>query len=125
MEAADGRIVLWTDEGEIDLPRAVDTQCRRGLELSVRELPRPQARTGPRAIGPGLWGVVGRKPASLEDFQYSAAMRNFGGTWTRERLDAFLENPAPRRAGYDDAVSRHANAAERARLIDYLETLKF
>ena len=40
-------------------------------------------------------GVVGQKVArhTKTGYQYSKAMKKFGGKWTRERLDKFLENP--------------------------------
>jgi len=48
---------------------------------------------GPHKVGPNLWGVVGREVAAAEGFNYSKALRDFGGTWTWERLDAFLTDP--------------------------------
>jgi cytochrome c len=51
-------------------------------------------RGGPHVNGPNLWGVVGRPVASAEGFdKYSEALRATGGTWTPERLDAFLTDP--------------------------------
>src|SRR5579885_2731103 len=44
-------------------------------------------------VAPSLKGVVGRKVASLPDFQYSDALKAKGGTWTEGSLDAFLANP--------------------------------
>jgi cytochrome c len=52
-------------------------------------------------------------------------MRELSGTWTRERLDAFLANPRGVVPGTTMQFPGMADAAERARLIDYLETLKF
>ena len=48
----------------------------------------------PSATAPALKGVVGRKVASLSDFQYSAALKAKGGTWTEAALDAFLADPS-------------------------------
>ena len=36
---------------------------------------------------------MGRKVASLPDFDYSAALKKLGGVWTPARLDTWLQNP--------------------------------
>lgn len=43
--------------------------------------------------GPTLAGVIGRDIGSVQNFQYSRAMRTADGVWTRERLQYFLANP--------------------------------
>jgi cytochrome c len=51
---------------------------------------------GRNQVGPNLYGVVGRKAASIENFRYSANMRQLGEqghTWTEENLRAYLANP--------------------------------
>lgn len=45
---------------------------------------------GTVAIGPSLQGIVGRAVASDRDFEYSPAMHELGGIWTKARLDTFL-----------------------------------
>ena len=49
----------------------------------------------PSPIGPNLYGVVGRKIASLEGFNYSPALKGKAteGDWTFEHLDLWLTNP--------------------------------
>src|SRR5215475_2471141 len=37
---------------------------------------------GPNLVGPDLWGIVGRPKGSVSGFNYSAAMKAKGGTWT-------------------------------------------
>lgn len=73
---------------------------------------------------PTLKGVVGRKIASLPDFQYSAALKaKSGGVWDDAALDAFLSNPqgfAPGTQMYGAA----ADPADRKAIIDYLKTAK-
>jgi len=124
VQAADGRIVLWTDDDEI-IFLAPSTRAS-GEVLSFRCAGCHAFKDWePSSIGPRLWGVVGRKPASLDDFRYSPAMRELGGTWTRERLDAFLANPRSVVPGTTMQFPGMPDATERARLIDYLETLKF
>jgi cytochrome c len=44
-------------------------------------------------IGPRHRNVVGRKVASLTDFDYSPAIRKLGGVWTADRIDMWLQGP--------------------------------
>ena len=48
---------------------------------------------GPNKVGPHLWGVVDRQRAHEPGFEYSAALKEKGGTWTYDELDHFLTNP--------------------------------
>ncbi len=48
---------------------------------------------GPNKIGPNLYGVVGRPRASHPGYDYSAAMKAKGGTWTYDQLFQFLRQP--------------------------------
>ena len=48
---------------------------------------------GAKKIGPNLWGIVGAPAGAREGFRYSKAMKAFGGSWTPERLDAYLTRP--------------------------------
>ena len=71
---------------------------------------------------PSLKGVVGRKIASLSDFQYSAALKAKGGVWTEAALNAFLADPkafAPGTAMFGGAP----DPADRQAIIDYLKTV--
>lgn len=57
---------------------------------------------GANGTGPGLFGVVGRKPASHAGFAYSPAMTDYAGqhpVWTWEELDAFIKAPQKHVAG--------------------------
>ena len=47
---------------------------------------------GATLSGPNLYDIVGREVASVGGFGYSQQLKDFGGTWTYERLDAFLQN---------------------------------
>jgi cytochrome c len=48
---------------------------------------------GPNLIGPNLYGVIGRKVASHEGYEYSDALKAKGGTWDYAMLDHMIENP--------------------------------
>lgn len=45
------------------------------------------------AVGPELNGVVGRKAGTVAGYNYSAANKNSGLTWTPEELQVYLANP--------------------------------
>lgn len=47
---------------------------------------------GADGIGPHLWNVVGRDVGGVSGFSYSQALQDFGGQWTYEHLDGYLEN---------------------------------
>ncbi|MGD9501562.1 MAG: c-type cytochrome [Methyloceanibacter sp.] len=48
---------------------------------------------GPNLIGPNLYGVLGRKVASHEGYEYSDALKTKDGTWDYALLDHMIENP--------------------------------
>lgn len=77
---------------------------------------------GPNRVGPNLYGVIGRPVASVDGFKYSSALRDHGGNWDVERLDAFLEEP--RKAVPQTRMSFRglSDPADRANMIAYLNT---
>lgn len=76
------------------------------------------------SVGPKHCDVVGRKAASLPDYQYSPAMRKSGLTWTPENLDRFLHKPAAFVPGNYMPFAGIAKAKDRADIIAYLATLR-
>lgn len=77
---------------------------------------------GANGAGPNLWDIVGRPVASHEGFNFTPALKEFGGTWTYERLDAFLENSAELVPGTGMA-QRFPKPEQRADLLAFLSTL--
>ena len=77
----------------------------------------------PSRIGPNLAGVVGRKAASAPAFNYSAALKASGLTWTRANLDRFLQGPMRMVPGTRMAVALTDNT-QRAALLNYLAAQK-
>jgi cytochrome c len=45
-------------------------------------------------LGPKHRGVVGRSAGSVQDYNYSAALKNSGLTWDEATLDRWLSNPS-------------------------------
>jgi cytochrome c len=77
----------------------------------------------PALEGPSLWQVVGRRIASLDSFEYSAALRKIEGQWDRPTLDRFLAAPQAFAPGVQMTFGGVRNAADRALVLDFLETL--
>jgi cytochrome c len=77
---------------------------------------------GPNRVGPNLWGIVGRPRASESGFNYSAAMKAKGGTWTFGELYAFLANPRGNIPGTNMTFAGLARGQQRADVIGFLNT---
>jgi cytochrome c len=77
---------------------------------------------GPNRVGPNLWGIVGRAKASEAGFNYSAAMKAKGGTWTFQDLNHFLANPRGFVSGTNMTFAGLSRDQQRADVIDYLRT---
>ena len=78
---------------------------------------------GQDRIGPDLWGVVGRNVASRKTFTYSSAFAAQAGSWTYERLDHYLTNPAKAVPGNKMGFAGLRRAEDRANVIAFLSTL--
>ena len=79
---------------------------------------------GKNKIGPSLFGIVGRKSATLENFNYSEAMKKFDHTWDEGTLDEYLADPRGTVPGTKMIFPGIRDKAERDDVIAYLETLK-
>jgi cytochrome c2 len=77
----------------------------------------------PPLEAPSLWGVFGRRIASIEGFDYSAGLRGVAGYWDRPTLDRFLAAPQEFAPGIRMTFGGVRNAADRAVVLDFLETL--
>ncbi|HVX34891.1 MAG TPA: cytochrome c family protein [Hyphomicrobium sp.] len=76
------------------------------------------------AVGPHLGGVVGRKSASVEGYNYSDALKKSGITWDEASLDKWLQGPSKDVPGTKMIFAGIKDAGDRANLIEYLKTLK-
>jgi cytochrome c len=74
-------------------------------------------------VGPDLYGVVGRPVASVAGFNYSAALKAKGGTWTFDALNAWLTKPSAYAPGTAMTFAGLSNEKQRADVIDYLDSL--
>lgn len=119
-EGADGRIAIWTDQNDVVFLEPASTAAGEALIFQCTGCHTMQ-EWETAAIGPNLHGVVDRRVADDDDFDYSASMREFGGRWSRERLDRFLADPAGTVPGTSMVFPGMTDAGQRKQLIDYLD----
>lgn len=81
-------------------------------------------QAGQNRVGPSLHGVVGRKAASVEGFNYSPAMKASGLTWNAESLDKYLADPKAAIPGNKMAFAGLKKPEDRANVIAYLSQQK-
>lgn len=77
---------------------------------------------GANGTGPNLWDIVGRDVAGDAGFNYTGALAGLGGSWTYERLDAYLKNSQEYVPG-TAMVQRIGRDSQRAEIIAYLASL--
>jgi cytochrome c len=81
---------------------------------------------GANGTGPGLFGVVGRKPGSHPGFAYSPAMGEEAGkvpVWDDGHLNEFLKNPGKYVPGTKMTFVGLKSQDDRTNMIAYLRTL--
>src|ERR1700716_1024499 len=78
---------------------------------------------GPNRVGPNLFGIVGDHKGEGRGFNFSAAMKAKGGTWTDEDLNQFIANPKGFVPGTAMGFAGIPKDSERADVIAYLHTL--
>jgi cytochrome c len=81
-------------------------------------------KNGPNRVGPNLFGIVGdHRGEGRNGFNFSAAMKAKGGTWTYEDLNKFLTNPKGFIPGTAMGFAGIQKDSQRADVIAYLRTL--
>ena len=75
---------------------------------------------GANKIGPALYGILGRKVASKEDYKYSKAMAAYDKNWTFEEMNGYLKKPQSYIKGTKMAFAGLRKEKDRASVILYL-----
>jgi len=78
---------------------------------------------GPNRIGPNLYGIVGDQRGEGRGFNFSAAMKAKGGTWTFDELNKFLTDPKDYVPGTAMGFAGLPKESDRADVIAYLNSL--
>jgi cytochrome c len=74
-------------------------------------------------IGPDLYGVLDRPVASVQGFNYSAALKSKGGKWDFDALNKWLTKPSAYAPGTAMTFAGISNEKQRADVIAYLDSL--
>ncbi len=78
---------------------------------------------GPNRVGPNLYGIVNEPKGQGRGFNFSAAMKGKGGTWTFDDLNKFIASPKGFVPGTAMGFAGIQKDSERADVIAYLATL--
>jgi cytochrome c len=78
------------------------------------------AEGGSHLTGPNLWGLMGQPAGSRGNFNYSDALLNADVTWTADRLDQFLADPAQDIPGNRMAIPEGVPNPDRLALISFM-----
>jgi cytochrome c len=78
---------------------------------------------GENAVGPYLYGVVGRPVDTATGYAYSGALEKVVDVWTPEHLNGFLTNPGAYAPGTKMNFKGISKVEDRANLIAYLDSL--
>jgi cytochrome c2 len=122
VEFPDGDLWIWTDAGHALTVRPASAELRAATAFQACSGCHRSAAGVAGGIGPNLAGIVGGGVAAQASYPgYSAALRQIGGTWTEQRLDAFLTDPAVFAPGTTMSY-RVSSPEDRAAIIAYLRT---
>jgi len=75
---------------------------------------------GENKIGPALYGIIGRKVGSKQDYKYSKAMAAYDKDWTFEEMNGYLKKPQSHIKGTKMAFAGLRKEKDRASVILYL-----
>jgi len=75
---------------------------------------------GENKIGPALYNVLGRQVGGVSDYKYSAALTEYGKSWTFGEMNGFLLKPASYIKGTKMAFAGLRKEEDRASIILYL-----
>ncbi|MFC3051012.1 c-type cytochrome [Kordiimonas pumila] len=119
-----GKMPRELDTGDILSKALLEGNADHGSVLFTPCLACHNAEKGlGHKIGPNLSGIIGRKIASSENFEYSERLRRRGGYWTPEALNAFFFEVKEFDQGSHMAFLRLTRLKDRADLIAWLNTL--
>ena len=77
---------------------------------------------GANALGPALFGTMGKPLASHAGFAYTDALKGVGGTWDWDKMSAWLANPKKFAPGTKMTFAGLSNPQDRADLMLWLNS---
>lgn len=105
-------------------PLLASASLEEGIKVAKKCLQCHSFEKGGKAkTGPNLWKIVDRKIGAVDDFAYSAAMKDYQGNWTYAKLNEYLHKPRNSIPGTKMSFAGLKKVEERAAIIAYLRTL--
>ncbi|MAH83064.1 MAG: hypothetical protein CBB68_00950 [Rhodospirillaceae bacterium TMED8] len=140
VEANEPTIAAYAVEAEVEAPNKDIAQVSEDMENSLVMMASADMAKGEKIfakckachsvnkggknkVGPNLWEIVGKTTASNSGFQYSNALKEKGGEWTYQNLDAFLTKPKAYAPGTKMSFAGLKKPAQRASMLLYLRSL--
>lgn len=80
-------------------------------------------KDGKHDTGPALWDIVGKNKAYFSDYEYSQALKEFGGEWDYESLFNFIRKPKSYIKGTKMGFAGLKKPQQIADLLVYLRSL--
>jgi len=77
---------------------------------------------GANALGPALFGTMGKPLAGHAGFAYSDALKGIGGTWDWDKMSAWLANPKKFAPGTKMTFAGLSNPEDRANIMLFLNS---
>ena len=78
---------------------------------------------GKNKIGPALYGILGKKSASISDYKYSKALIAHGKVWSYKEMNSYLIKPQAHIKGTKMAFAGLKKEKDRASVILYMNSM--
>jgi len=116
------QIVLMLAMGTSSAAPAWSADLKLGAKLFTSECSECHTmKEGKNKKGPSIYGVLGRKAATISDYDYSSAIRSSNIVWSEAKLDEYITSPAKMVPGGKMKYEGLRDAAKRDDLIKYLK----
>ncbi len=122
IEGHNGELILWTHESSIIIIENQDEKNNGAVLFSSCAGCHAINDGETHGIGPDLYGVLGRKIAGAENYNYSEALNYKNEFWTKELLDQYIENPQKNIPGTSMIFQGIKDTNQRRAIIEFLET---
>lgn len=124
---SNGKIVVLSliAAGLLSAPAFAAGDAARGKAVFARcAICHNVEKDGGNGVGPNLFGVYGRKSASVDGFNYSGPMKASGIVWNEENLEKWIAGPAKMVPGTKMAFAGISSKGQIEDVVAYLKTLK-
>jgi cytochrome c len=115
---------LMLSAGAAQAAQAGNAADGKGVFMDNCAVCHSNEKGAPAKIGPNLFGVVGRKSATMAGYMYSPAMMKANLTWDVPTLQVYLMGPQKKVPGTKMGFPGFSDPKDEADVIAYLQTLK-